>query len=207
MTVSEVSKLYERIIYQVLHSNLKEAFSNLGYLIQLNGFGLAYDQLTEMENNYRYMLKYRLDGYPDPDREKVYASLRKKTMELTDESYHLWMTKNSSDYYYDRLRIDRISSAENLPQLLQTMRQSSEKRTMVELVEDPSSRSLQVSQVTRFREKVASRFFMKLWISGLWKESDRRFMEEVFKDPALYDQEKALFVSAILLSLQKTHGL
>ncbi|MDD4922906.1 MAG: tetratricopeptide repeat protein, partial [Bacteroidales bacterium] len=52
-------------------------------------------------------------------------------------------------------------------------------------------------------ERTVSRFFTKLWISGKWKESDRLFMAEVFNDPALYDFEKSLFVSAILLALQK----
>lgn len=203
MTVSEVSKLYERVINQILHFNLKEAFSSLGYLIQLNGFGLAYDQLTEMENNYRYMLRYRLEGYPDPEREKVALNLRKNALELADEAYHLWMTKNSSDYYYDRIRIDRISDAETLPQLLQNIRQSGEKLTMVELVENAASRSVQVIQMTQYRERAAIRTFNKLWISGLWKESDRLLMIDAFKDPALNDYEKALFVSAILLSLQK----
>ncbi|MDD4922619.1 MAG: hypothetical protein PHS30_09120, partial [Bacteroidales bacterium] len=139
MTASEVSKLYERIIFQILHLNLKEAFSNLGYLIQLNGFGLAYDQLSEMENNYRFMLRYRLDGYPDPDRDSVSLNLRKHAMDLTDEAFHLWMTKNSSDYYYDRIRIDRVSDSESLPLLFQDIRQSGEKLTMVEVVEDIAS--------------------------------------------------------------------
>ena len=203
MTVSEISKLYERIINQILHFNLKEAFSNLGYLIQQNGFGLAYDQLTEMENNYRYMLRYKLEGYPDPEGEKVSSSLRKNALELADESYHLWMTKNASEYYYDRIRIDRVSDTETLTQMFQDMRQSGEKQMMIELVENSASRSAQVAEVTRFRERTAARAFNKLWISGLWKESDRLFMDAVFKDPALFDYEKALFVSALLLSLQK----
>ncbi|MCE5174525.1 MAG: tetratricopeptide repeat protein [Bacteroidales bacterium] len=203
MTVPEVSKLYERIIYQILHLNLREAFSNLGYLIQLNGFGLAYDQLTEMETNYRYMLKYRLEGYPDPEREKVSLNLQKKAMELTDESFHLWMTKNSSDFYYDRIRIDRVSGGESLPQLLQDIRQSGEKQMMIELVEDAESKTVQMLQVARFRERATVGIFYKVWISTCWKRSDFAVMDELFKDSALFDYEKSLIVSAILLSLQK----
>jgi len=203
MTVAEVSKLYDRIINQILHFNLKEAFSNLGYLIQLNGFGLAYDKLTEMETNYRYMLKYRLEGYPDPDRDKMIANLQKTGLELTDETFHLWMTKNSSDYYYDRIRIDRASEGDSIRLLLQNLRESGEKLTMVELVEDQQSRSVQVAQVARYREKTANRIFNKLWISTPWNEEGRLLIVDLFNEPSLYDHEKALFVSAIFLSLQK----
>jgi len=203
MTVAEVSKLYDRIINQILHFNLKEAFSNLGYLIQLNGFGMAYDQLTEMENNYRYMLKYRLEGYPDPEREKVAFKLQKSALELTDNSFHQWMTKNSSDYYYDRIRVDKTSDSDSFPQLILNLKESGEKLTMVELVEDNYSRNSQQTQVTRLRERTNIRIFNKVWISNPWKEEDRQFMAEMFNDPLLYDNEKALFVSSVLLSLQK----
>jgi len=203
MTVAEVSKLYERIINQILHYNLKEAFSNLGYLIQLNGFGMAYDQLTEMENNYRYMLKYRMEGYPDPDRQKVSASLRKNALELADESYHHWMIKNSSDYYYDRIRIDRVTDAETITQLFQNIRQTGENLNVLDLMEKSESKTSQVAQVTRNRERIVIRTFNKLWISELWKEEQRLYMTEIFKDEAFFEYEKALLVSAIFLSLQK----
>jgi len=203
MTVAEVSKLYDRIINQILHLNLKEAFSNLGYLIQLNGFGVAYDQLTEMENNYRYMLKYRLEGYPDPDRDKVTFKLQKSALELADGTFHLWMTKNSSDFYYDRIRVDKISNGESFQQLLTNLKESGEQLTMVELVEDVESRNNQVTQLSRLRERTNIRIFNKIWVSNPWKEEDHRFMADLFNDPLLYDNEKALFVSAIFLSLQK----
>lgn len=187
MTVAEVTKLYDRIINQILHLNLKEAFSNLGYLIQLNGFGTAYDQLTEMENNYRYMLKYRLEGYPDPDRDKVAFKLQKSALDLADGTYHLWMTKNSSDYYYDRIRVDKTSESDGFPQLLFSLKESGEKQTMVELVEDKSSRLTQQTQISRLRERTNIRIFNKIWISNPWKEEDRIFMSELFNDPLLYD--------------------
>jgi tetratricopeptide (TPR) repeat protein len=203
MTVAEVSKLYDRIINQILHFNLKEAFSNLGYLIQLNGFGLAYDQLTEMENNYRYMLKYRLEGYPDPDRDKMIVNLQKSGLELADKAFNLWMTKNSSDFYYDRIRIDKANGGDTLLQMVQDIKHFGEKLTMIELIEDQNTREIQEAQTGRNREKVASRIFEKLLISSLWNDEDRKYMVDVFNDSFLYEYEKALFVSAILLSLQK----
>src|SRR5574344_44340 len=108
MTLSEVVTLYERIIGQIVHTNLREAFVNLSYLIQQNGFGLAFDQLNELESNYRYLLKFRLEGVPDPGREKVYADLKRRTLDLADESFHLWMSKHSPQLYFDAIRASRI---------------------------------------------------------------------------------------------------
>lgn len=203
MTVPEISKLYERIINQILHSNLKEAFANLSYLIQQNGFGPAFDRLTEMENNYRYMLRYRLEGYPDPDHDKVFFDLQKVALHLTDEAFNSWMSKNCSDFYYESIRIEKVGNPVKLPQLLDDLRKSGEKRILIELVEDPSSRAVQVAQVVHFRERTVSNIFLKLWVSQTWKESDRFLLENAMKDPSFFDYEKALFVSAIFLSLLK----
>ena len=202
MTVPEVTNLYERIINQILHLNLKEAFSNLGFLIQQNGFGRSYDRMTELENNYRYMLKYRLEGFPDPDKEKVLTDLQRDAISLTDDSYYQWMLKNSSDYYYDRIRVDRVGR-EELKQLFDDLKVAGERQSMVELIEDPSARVLEVAQVAHYRELTASNIFRKIWTSDVWKESDRQDMDRIFKDLAYFVYEKALFVSAILLSLQK----
>jgi tetratricopeptide (TPR) repeat protein len=202
MTVPEVTNLYERIINQILHLNLKEAFSNLGFLIQQNGFGRSYDRMTELENNYRYMLKYRLEGFPDPDKEKVLTGLQRDAISLTDDSYYQWMLKNSSDYYYDRIRVDRVGG-EELKQLFDDLKVAGERQSMVELIGDSSARALEVAQVAHYRELTASNIFRKIWTSDVWKESDRQDMDRIFKDLAYFVYEKALFVSAILLSLQK----
>ena len=86
MTVSEANNQYERIIDLVLHYNMRDAFVKLSYLIQQNGFGLAFDKLNELESNYRYMLKFKLEGVTDPDRDKVYSDLRRRAIELADEA-------------------------------------------------------------------------------------------------------------------------
>ncbi|HKL93193.1 MAG TPA: hypothetical protein VJ871_07940, partial [Bacteroidales bacterium] len=66
MTVAEAQNLYTRIVDQVLHQQMREAFVNLSFLIQQNGYGLAYDKLSELENNYRMFLRFKLEGYEDP---------------------------------------------------------------------------------------------------------------------------------------------
>ena len=203
MTVPEATQLYDRILNQVLRFSIKDALSGLGYLIQQNGFGRAYDKLTETENKYRYMLRYRLEGFPDPDRGKVENGIRRQLLELAGEAYHIWMTRNSPGFYYDRIRVDRVGGNQPLPELVETMRQASERLTIVQLVEKLDIRDTQSAQLIRMRENVAGLIFMKLFVSESWTEENHTYLSQVFMDPAFSDHEKGLFVSAILLSLQK----
>jgi len=203
MTVPEATQLYDRILNQVLQFSIKDAFSGLGFLIQQNGFGKAYDRLTETENKYRYMLRYRLEGFPDPDREKVENGIRRQLIELAEESYHVWMTRNSPGFYYDRIRVDRVGGAQVLPELMETIRHAGERLTIVQLVEKTDVRDTQVAQLVRLRENATGLVFMKLFVSDKWTDEERSYIGQVFLDPAFPDYEKGLFISAILLSLQK----
>jgi len=203
MTVPEATQLYDRILNQVLQFSIKDAFSGLGFLIQQNGFGRAYDKLTETENKYRYMLRYRLEGFPDPDREKVENGIRRQLLELAGEAYHIWMTRNSPGFYYDRIRVDRVGGNQPMAELVETMRQAGERLTIVQLVEKTDIRDTQAAQLVRMRENAAGMIFTKLFVSELWTDEQRTYLNQVFLDPVFSDYEKGLFISAILLSLQK----
>ncbi|MDP4276984.1 MAG: hypothetical protein Q8914_05045 [Bacteroidota bacterium] len=203
MTVAEATNLYERIIGQIVHYNLKEAFVNLSYLIQQNGFGLAYDQLSELESNYRYLLRFRLEGTPDPGKEKVYADLRRRALHLTDEAWHLWMSMRSPQLYYDRIRASKIESDVPMENLVPDLKKSANNLVLAQMVESTEARVEKIDQLTRLREHTVRHLFIKLFISGDWTEEDVPFYRSLFTDPAIFDPEKALFVSALLLSLMQ----
>lgn len=201
MTVAEATNLYERIIGQIVHANLREAFVNLSYLIQQNGFGLAYDQLSELESNYRYLLKFRLEGVPDPSRDKVYADLRRRALELTDEAWHLWMSMRSPQLYYDKIRAARIEEEVTAETLLKAIRQTEEDLALAEVIENEALRREKVVALNKQRERYVSRLFTSLWISGNWSDEDLMMYRALFSDLALHDYDKATLVSALLLAL------
>jgi tetratricopeptide (TPR) repeat protein len=201
MTVPEATQLYEHIRESILETKLKDAFSGLGVLIQQNGFGKAYEKLTETENKYRYMLRYRLEGFPDPEFDTTQRTICRQLLELASEVYHNWMTRNSSNYYYDRIRVNRIGAMETLQELVEYLRQSGERLTLVELVENTQDRDVKKAQITRSRENTAGQIFYKIFVSELWSEDEYSYLKHVLLDPELFEHEKALFISALLLSL------
>lgn len=201
MTLSEAVNLYERIIGQIVHTNLREAFVNLSYLIQQNGFGLAFDQLNELESNYRYLLKFRLEGVPDPGREKVYADLKRRTLDLADESYHLWMSKHSPQLYFDAIRASRIVETPSLNALREEFKKRVEELVLAEIIDDDAVRNEKILQLSRQRERLGAEVFNRLLVSGNWSEQDLPDYKQLFTDMDVLDHEKALFVSALLLAL------
>jgi len=201
MTLAEAANLYERIIGQIVNANLREAFVNLSYLIQQNGFGLAFDQLNELESNYRYLLKFRLEGVADPGREKVYADLRRRTLDLADEASHLWMSKHSPQVYFDAVRASRVVEVPNLNVLRDELKNIGEELVLAEMIEDDAVRTEKIHQLSKQRERLAGEVFKQLWVSGNWSEEDLPNYRQLFDDMDVLDHEKALFVSALPLAL------
>lgn len=203
MTVSEANNQYERIIDLVLHSNMRDAFVKLSYLIQQNGFGLAFDKLNELESNYRYMLKFKLEGVTDPERDKVYSDLRRRAIELADEAINIWMTMRSPQLYYDRIRAKRIEHDSDLGVLIEGLKSTGEKMILVDLIKDETKKSSQLHELKLLRERYATQVFTAIWTSGNWTRVDLPVYKDIFNDLAILDHEKALFVSAVLLSLMQ----
>ena len=65
MTIQDINKTYSRIIEWLDRKELKNVFDGLQ--------GLNFqDKLDELQETYKYMLRYRMDGIQDPMQEQIY---------------------------------------------------------------------------------------------------------------------------------------
>ncbi|MDD4770143.1 MAG: tetratricopeptide repeat protein [Bacteroidales bacterium] len=201
MTVAEAQNLYTRIVDQVLHQQMREAFVNLSFLIQQNGYGLAYDKLSELENNYRMFLRFKLEGYEDPGRDKVFSDLRRHCLELADDAFRRWMNVRSPHLYYEQLRLHRDEALKEMDEPLVEMKQLLEKQALVDLVESGPSRQAQLRQLKKKREELLKGIFTHVWVSDRWTSQDLELYRKRMLESDLQVYERALLVSALFLGL------
>ncbi|MBP8983089.1 MAG: hypothetical protein KBG19_08675, partial [Bacteroidales bacterium] len=199
MTISEIDSLYARIFRFLYQMRIKEAITDLGYLIQQNGFGPAYDELVQQETTYRYLLRYRLEGVEDKERDKVLLKLIRTLCELADSAYRQWLTVNSSQWYYSRLRAYR--SAKNTQEVLEELRELDAELALTSLKKDEDQRKAEMLQLNSRREQLSGTLFQRLLLSDIWSDREVKLLQEAYAH-LLYSHEKALLVSALLLSLQ-----
>ena len=199
MTISEIDSLYARIFRFLYQMRIKEAIMDLGYLIQQNGFGPAYDELVQQETTYRYLLRYRLEGVEDKERDKVLLKLIRTLCELADSAYRQWLTVNSSQWYYSRLRAYR--SAKNTQEVLEELRELDAELALTSLKKDEDQRKAEMLQLNSRREQLSGTLFQRLLLSDIWSDREVKLLQEAYAH-LLYSHEKALLVSALLLSLQ-----
>ena len=75
MTEREFKNNYEQICNLLSERKLKPAFDLLEQLIRETGHGELRDKYIDLEQNYKFMLKYTIEGINDPERQKIYEHL------------------------------------------------------------------------------------------------------------------------------------
>jgi tetratricopeptide (TPR) repeat protein len=104
MKESEIKKSHDAICQLLSDRKLKPAFSLIEKMINANGLGEFSDQKLDLEQNYRYMLKYTVEGISDPERQKVYQHILLSTFELADNCADSLNLRYSSSLVYQKKR-------------------------------------------------------------------------------------------------------
>jgi len=203
MTVSEIKNLYQRILGRISQNRLYEAFSDVTYLTQQNGFGAIYDQLRELETNYRYLVQYRLDGYQDKERDKVLRDLKCRLMKLADLAWREWQSAFSPQWYYSQKRYRDINGqgGRGLEPLWAGLARSLDDERMLGRTAGKPGVAERQESLRRQREQLSGELFLELLFSDPWREEDYTQVSEHYA--ALEESTQALCVSALLLACQQ----
>jgi tetratricopeptide (TPR) repeat protein len=113
MTESEIKNGYNEICLLLSTKKLKRAFSLIRKLAAETGQGVYVDQIYDLEQTYRFILKYTVDGINDPERGKIYNHLVISVFDLADGIYGNLMAKYAQSFFYRKKR-----SSESYPQII-----------------------------------------------------------------------------------------
>ena len=86
---------------------LAEAFAELRQTAQTLQNWQLNNRLDELEESYKYMIRYVADGCNDPQREEIHNGITAKLMELADITEQELTVQNSPKLYYETLRMER----------------------------------------------------------------------------------------------------
>ncbi len=192
MTVQDIEKTYGRIIEWLDRKELKDAFDALQGLIAGSGLYNFQDKLDELQETYKYMLRYWMDGIQDPMQEQIYRQVRASAYELADAVKLKALAADSPLYYYGRRRSLKPSCAvsfQNLHQQLGSMQDM-----------EPAGADIRVKKEL---EAAGLTLFNKIWISDPLSAEDIGELQAILHDGGLPESVGCQVVSALLLSLEE----
>ena len=185
MTLQEINKAYNRIIGSLDSKELKNAFDSLQALIAGSREYSFQDKLNELQDTYKYMLRYRIEGAKDPMEEQIYNNLQASVYKLADLVKQKALAVESPLSFYSRRRSLNIQPPLTYKQLHGQLALEHEAGKHKEC--DTSNILL----------------FNKIWVSSFLKKEEVEDIRGILLDNTLPFITGCQIVSALMLGLQE----
>lgn len=179
-----IIKAHDAIQQSLDKRSLRDALDSLKNILDMHPDSQLLGKLEEVRTTYEYMLKYMLEGVEDPDRMKVYDKLLDTAYYLNDRLRINRLAPLSTRYYYDRLRFYQLVPARSISDL-----QLDLEAFMGNLAD------------RKRHEEAAAELFYRTWLSVRWTEKEEKEAKELLQSVLVPENDLALFVSALTLSL------
>ena len=185
MTLQEINKAYNRIVGSLDSKELKNAFDSLQALIAGSREYSFQDKLNELQDTYKYMLRYRIEGAKDPMQEQIYNNLQASTYELADSVRQKALAIESPLSYYSRRRNISVQPPFTYAQI---------HNQLILEYEAGKHRECDAFNIS---------IFSKIWVSGFLKQEEANEIRDMLLDEALPFITGCQIVSALFLGLQE----
>lgn len=198
MTLQEINKTYNRIIGLLDAKELKEAFEQTQSLIAgIRDYSFM-DQLNELQDTYKYMLRYRLEGAKDPMEDQIYHNVIASTYQLADQVRNKALIVESPLTYYSYRRSLRKQPIPSYTQL---------HKELQEMAAYQSEAGDTVVGVSRKIEAATEQLFNKLWTADPLSTEEVVDLRALLRDKNLPFEVACQVISALLLALQTSFDI
>ena len=179
---------------------LAEAFAELRQTAQTLQNWQLNNRLDELEESYKYMIRYVADGCNDPQREEIHNGITAKLMELADITEQELTVQNSPKLYYEALRMER-KYPRSLEALLEAYRECADKTALFYELPADKRDSDQERTLLMEKEKAANAVFKHIWVTFPVTANEAGTLDKLFADADATAEIKELAMAATMLSL------
>ncbi len=197
INVQQIRNRYEHLLRLVTARKIKDALDVLNGLVSESAFSDFFIQQEHLAHTYEQMLKYMLEDVQDPERERVYNRLLVSILELSDRVRDHLLEKHSGWHTYILKREVDQQQALTGKRVIETIDDLSFKRELDEMLDE---QQISPSATDERRRKLSASIFRHLWLSNQYNEAENSLCASLLSCREFSWDEKALFVSAILLS-------
>ncbi|MFO7998925.1 MAG: tetratricopeptide repeat protein [Bacteroidales bacterium] len=201
MTTQDVIKDYQKICKMLHRRQVADVIPMLRKMVGFSNREFMNEQLDELLDTYRNILRHSFTATKDPERKKVYHYLIRSLLELADELKEFMLTREASLNTYrikqDLLRNNRMERGDAM-RILESLTLDKELASLLKEVNVGDLPS---------REEGLVRVFNIIWLSDKYSEGEMELLQAACDSPVLPWHDKSLVVSALTLSLLRYFDL
>lgn len=194
--------MYYDIIKLLKERRLKEALGLLGMLASDSGNWQVKSEVENLKTTYGYMLQYAAQGMKDPERDKMYAQIVRKSYELADRAEYSRNNMSGQGHHSDLFRSFKRTPPPTYGELCLTLESITEDMGVVPLmVNDEEKRRAKMKELAQKHEKTVDTLFDKIWISDGWTEEESKEALALLRSVLIPANDLAVMTSAVTVSL------
>lgn len=199
MNDTEIKNSHQAICRLLAERKLKPAFDLLGKMISANGLGEFRDQLNDLEQNYRFMLKYTVEGIRDPERQKIYQRILLSAFELADLCADSLKMKFSSSVEYQKKRGFTRLFISNVAEYFAQLESYHLENELRSLIETPTfDKKKEPEEENHYQKQI--NLFYHYWFRNKLSADEISSLRAQLQNQHFPDHEKALLITALTLS-------
>ncbi|MDE5607603.1 MAG: tetratricopeptide repeat protein [Muribaculaceae bacterium] len=197
MKKQDIALKKNSIIDSIKNQNLYDAFKQLRAFSESQMTWEITDEITRLEESYRYMLDYAIRGIADPSRKQVYEGLVAGMLTILNRLERHAMTPETPSLYYNTLRYRSHAASGSIPEYLRRYSRLASDSSLFNLVKD--GRNDAADQNNRKREAVERDLFDALWVTFPLSVADYEALTEALASDVYPDYFKQLIINGVLL--------
>jgi len=201
MDTNKLIKKHNHITSLIAGKQVRQSINLIRELIDVSKSGDHRQQLENIGNTYKNMVKYTIEGIHDPQRHKVLTRMLKSLLELADRVKQEILSRYSGWHtYWLKENSSREQSLAG-KSIIETVDDLVFKEELDEWLRQAGAVSLDPeSDYSRKHRQLLTDIFNHLWLTDSYGEAENELIRVVMQSGKFEWHEHSIFVSAITLS-------
>jgi len=191
MANDQANKTYTEVNRLLKDNKLKKAFSVLSSNPHLNTDSKLRDLLNNLEETYKYLIHYLVEGFEDESRDKMLSDIKSSLYFVNDAVRRNMIVADSSDIYSSTLRMEKVRKS--------TLRSRISEYRKAESMASLAKEAGGYVELQREADNSLSALFAHVWTSFGASSDDYRSIRDFMKDGDVSFNAKAQMISALML--------
>lgn len=201
MNQQEILKTHKKISESLSNRQLKDSFNTLDLLLHSLQIWSFSETKIELENTYKLMLQYTVEGVQDPERRVIYNKLIASVYALADNAKDALLLRDSNNFEYQQIRMYNSSNPITSEKLYSDIVDSRVNMGLLALVDENIDKKY---DLRLHHEQLQIELFNKFWLTQHYTESESSFILRFMKNKEIDNHDRALLVSAVTLNVLRS---
>ncbi len=196
MTEEKIRQLHKNVHTLASRRRMKEALDLLKRWARHQALWKVADRVAEIQENYKRMLEYTIQGFSDPQRETMYSNMQEEALQLADYLMFTALKTISGNPIYEEAReADHIEIDKGIGDLILYEARIDSAR--------PSDDS--DSELYEGYYAIIGKLFRSIWSYSALSREDYEVIAEYISSSQTHEEGVSVLISALTISLFETY--